>query len=353
MQCTSWQDICDHGVAYVRDACDRQPSEDDRLHLATFRRCGLDGDWPGGGHGHLVLGLYRCGTPTGDIVLYLDAIASCCRAIGQELADTGWLIGDKERQALATISVKKTLYHEQFHHLSDMFRRLTGSTRSNHHKEEALAVSWSYLHLLAAMVDTGFERFGADFVQAAMDSWYSGYTAPGYRDWERYVHCHVFLEETSDHLMAPRSGVDRDSLIARMPDIQAGTNLFVRILMNSGRRGEEIFFPSGPGLASDRAWVVEQSVGFVGSGLHLCCTMSDLSPDMHRTYRDKKFEYVCVKESPMIRHVLELFDVEGAKHVYGDGKWVDVINKYLPENDIIGAQDELFDAGLDEFAEVE
>lgn len=210
------------------------------------------------------------------VQLYLDAIASCCRAVRKELSDKGWIIGDHERQALTTISVSKTLYHEQFHHLSDIFRQLAGSTHCHRHKEEALAVSWSYLHLRAAMVDTEFDPA---FVKATMDAWYSGYTAPGYKDWERYVHCHVFLEETAGHLMGTKTAVDRESLIARLPEMQAGTNPFLRILLDSGHQGKEIFFPTGPGLASERAWVVEELVGFLGKGLHLCGETSEYLPN--------------------------------------------------------------------------
>lgn len=274
MKTTSWQAICDLAVADVLDAFECV-SSDDALHLQEFRSYGLDGNgdcvFSGGAVSHSVnpprhiLGMYQPAHPLNRIVLYIDTIAACCRAIGQELLDKGFTIGDDERRALATISILKTLYHEQFHHLSDMFRRLSGETPRTfaQHKEEALAVAWSNLQLEVAIAGTAWDPA---FIKAVMDSWFSGYKAPGYRDWDRYVHSHVFFAEATDHLVG-RTGRVYEIGIAQLPLIQAGTNPFVRIELESSRYIDDIFFnqvvrafwPSGPGLASDRFWVIEQS----------------------------------------------------------------------------------------------
>lgn len=54
----------------------------------------------------------------------------------------------------------------------------------------------------------------------------------------------------------------------------------------------------------------------------------------------------------MIRNVLQTMAVRGVNHVYGDGEWVDVINRHLPGGDVIDAQEDLIECGLEEVARV-
>ena len=52
-------------------------------------------------------------------------------------------------------------------------------------------------------------------------------------------------------------------------------------------------------------------------------------------------------------HVLGLLKIKGLKHVKLSNKKVEtIINKYLPEGDILECQSELMDAGLEEYAKL-
>jgi hypothetical protein len=358
MQCSSWQEICDQGVTYVRDACNRACSDDDRWQLASFREYGLDPDegehvfgtsgTKGGGNGYLRLGTYRSNGLSNEIELHLDVIASCCRAIEDELLVKGWSIADQERQTLATLSVMKTLFHEQFHHLSDIFRRLAKPPKGfDRLTEEALAVSWSYLQLEATQLKMQCDRKLFDVV---VDSWFSGYTAPGYNEWERYVHSHVFLAETAQYLMGAE-GIEQENWVRRLPLMQSETNPYVNIALHyCQKQSQDTFSPSGPGLASTLGWDVDKSAVFKGSGIHECGTTSTELPDLGK-YRGQGYKYICVKESPAIVNVLRLLSVNGVNRVYADeNEWLEIINKYLPTNDIIEAQEDLIERGLKKYA---
>lgn len=59
-----------------------------------------------------------------------------------------------------------------------------------------------------------------------------------------------------------------------------------------------------------------------------------------------------------VKDVLKIFNIKGIKYLYFDDtrklkKLEKIINKYLPKRDMLNCQDELIEAGFEEYAEVE
>jgi len=80
---------------------------------------------------------------------------------------------------LARLSIYKTLYHELFHHFMDVQSYIVANHKFKRMEEEALAVACSRILV-------GFEsKYNRLYVSDFLNEAYS-YTAPGYKDWERY-----------------------------------------------------------------------------------------------------------------------------------------------------------------------
>jgi hypothetical protein len=100
------------------------------------------------------------------------------------------------------------------------------------------------------------------------------------------------------------------------------------------------------------------------SECHSLVTLKGISPIIHgdvhleecfnlesldglKTMNGDLFIRHCVK----LKKVLQVFKIKGCKLIsHHDTKLRDIINKYLPTRDVIGCQDELIDAGLEEYA---
>lgn len=60
-----------------------------------------------------------------------------------------------------------------------------------------------------------------------------------------------------------------------------------------------------------------------------------------------------LQDNPISSHILGLCKIKDLKRAMLDNKEVEaIINKYLPEGDIIGCQQELIEDGFDEYAQL-
>ena len=57
---------------------------------------------------------------------------------------------------------------------------------------------------------------------------------------------------------------------------------------------------------------------------------------------------------PKVKDVLKIFKTKGITEIIHDNKQLEkIINKYLPKRDMLNCQDELIEAGLEKYAEIE
>jgi hypothetical protein len=74
--------------------------------------------------------------------------------------------------------------------------------------------------------------------------------------------------------------------------------------------------------------------------------------DIHKYIKSIGGNFYLVR-NPIKSHVLGLLKIKGLKSVELDNKEVEkILNKYLPEGDILDCQQELIEAGLDEYAQL-
>ena len=63
---------------------------------------------------------------------------------------------------------------------------------------------------------------------------------------------------------------------------------------------------------------------------------------------------IFISQNPKLRGHLQLFEVKGIKRIdLGNEKVNKIFNKYYPKKDMLNCQDELIEAGFEEYAEVE
>jgi hypothetical protein len=74
--------------------------------------------------------------------------------------------------------------------------------------------------------------------------------------------------------------------------------------------------------------------------------------DVHKQIKSIGGTFYLIK-NPLKSHVLGLLKIKGCKKVELDNKEAEkIINKYLPEGDLFNCQEELIEAGLDEYAQL-
>lgn len=131
-----------------------------------------------------VLGQYTPMSSPGKISLSIHTIRDhFCHHI-QDLIRAGYSITFYDISNLAHIYIRKTVFHEYFHHYTDIQRQLFGSYHSKN-TEEALAVAWSRMKIeqytknkkyWKTPVNTPtYERFKRNIYN---------YCQPGYKDWK-------------------------------------------------------------------------------------------------------------------------------------------------------------------------
>ncbi len=140
------------------------------------------------------LGTYRRMRSPGLITINIDNMQIFFWSIICELSCKNRYTFTREKiEELARLCILKTLYHELFHHFTDVQSYISRNFRYDYFTEEALAVACSR-HMV------GFEAqnntpFVSDFLNLA----YS-YTIPGYRDWVDYKSDEQFLLKLSEYI---------------------------------------------------------------------------------------------------------------------------------------------------------
>ena len=71
----------------------------------------------------------------------------------------------------------------------------------------------------------------------------------------------------------------------------------------------------------------------------------------------KHLEYckgvILFQQNPINSHILGLLKIKNLQGVvFTDNSLTDIINKYLPEGNLLGCQQELIDAGFEDFAQL-
>ena len=133
-----------------------------------------------------LLGLYTPMSSPGRITLFLQTIRDEFNKHIQDLIRAGYSVTYSDIKNLAYIFIRNTVYHEYFHHYTDIQRYLFGSYHSKD-TEEALAVAWSRMKIeqytknkkyWKTPVNTPpYERFKRNIYN---------YRQPGYKDWILY-----------------------------------------------------------------------------------------------------------------------------------------------------------------------
>ena len=177
-----------------------------------------------------VLGQYTPMSSPGIISLSIDKLRDHFIQQIQYLIIAGGSITFCDISNLANIYIRKTVYHEYFHHYTDIQRCLFGSYHSKD-TEEALAVAWSRMKIeqytknkkyWKTPVNTPpYERFKRNIYN---------YCQPGYKDWKIYydpksddksIFCDTIRTYTlpSGSTKLKENGIDFEALILNDIDV--------------------------------------------------------------------------------------------------------------------------------------
>lgn len=133
------------------------------------------------------LGSYRRMNSKGIVSLNADNLQVFFWSIVFELACKQRYIFTREKiEELAMLCVEKTLYHELFHHFTDVHSYVVYGFRYDYVTEEAMAVACS--RLLVGFESKSNQAYVSDFYDLA----YS-YNSRGYRDWINFKSDEQFL----------------------------------------------------------------------------------------------------------------------------------------------------------------
>lgn len=133
------------------------------------------------------LGSYRRMNSKGVISLNADNLQVFFWSIIFELACKQRYIFTREKiEELAMLCIEKTLYHELFHHFTDVHSYVVHGFRYDYGTEEAMAVACS--RLLVGFESKSNQAYVSDFHELA----YS-YNSLGYRDWINFKSDEQFL----------------------------------------------------------------------------------------------------------------------------------------------------------------
>lgn len=148
-----------------------------------------------------VLGTYHRINSPGVITLYGANLQSFALQLSIDLyLKDGCVMTRENFKTIHKIVVAKTVFHELFHHLSDMTHRMriTGNTKSTklhgHYeylREEALAVAISRWHI-------GNKENATNLIENLLKRAYD-YSLPGYRDWVKFKGDFTLWSEVLDY----------------------------------------------------------------------------------------------------------------------------------------------------------
>lgn len=132
-----------------------------------------------------LLGCYIPMSSPGKIKLFLDELQFFFENYICEMIRRGYNITYSDYKKMAEITIRKTFYHEYFHHYSDIHRVLY-SFNKNSILEEALAVAWSRMKV-NDFCRTELKIYSPDPIYETYLRKIYNYGSRGYRDWKQYI----------------------------------------------------------------------------------------------------------------------------------------------------------------------
>lgn len=154
------------------------------------------------------LGWYERMQSPGRITLNIGRISKSFERSVIHIIRTGHYVTSKEYIEMADLMIRKTFYHEYFHHFSDI-QAMLFRFGYDHDIEEALAVAWSrekmnnYVKDLQNKSGNKKKMTNGSLINIFLDKIYR-YSGAGYRDWKNYVLQHDFSNQCI-HYMFPHS----------------------------------------------------------------------------------------------------------------------------------------------------
>ena len=135
----------------------------------------------------------------GRIHLYLYRIKDCFAGFIRDLIRAGYQVAYIDFVNMAKILIRKILYHEYFHHYTDIQRHIYGSYHIKN-TEEALAVAWSRIEIEKYCMNRKYLKIPSGTrLYDTYKKMIFNYCQPGYRDWSKYYipdsdHTDIFCE---------------------------------------------------------------------------------------------------------------------------------------------------------------
>lgn len=321
----------------------------------------LDGDIDRASH--TWLGKHRDMASPGEITLHRD-----------NLNQAFWsFIGGKSPDSihypnLCRSLIYMVLVHERFHHFCDVYGQITqcrGGEKTQRSPdwwklEEALATTWEWQELQRSCL--AFSKLPEALQKVWIEWWFDGITANGYKDWKKYRHFCLFKEALIEHLAIKGSPLINSAkseltewLYGQLVAQQWCDDAVVYAMETTGSHAD-ISPPDFPPLHSPTYWI-EGKTGqpLCGEGRKSLSKIHEKLP----TYDG----VLCLNGNPFQDSVLGLLLINGLEHVSCTGlsgdllRAIEIVNKYLPnpkgiKGKLLECQNELLDAGLEEFAKL-
>lgn len=146
-----------------------------------------------------ILGQYIPMSSPGVIVLNLSTMKKYFKEIVEDMLLAGYSFSFSAFYNMAEICARKTVYHEYFHHYSDIQKLLFGFLYRKD-IEEALAVAWSRLEVDEFCIKD-LKLYSVTPVFDAYKRKLYNYYTPGYRDWKNFSNLSSFSEGVRHYMM--------------------------------------------------------------------------------------------------------------------------------------------------------
>lgn len=187
------------------------------------------------------LGHYSPMSSPGKIVLHINIMRDAFYKHIQSCISDGYRVSFSDLRYMAATFVRKTVYHEYFHHYTDVQRHLFGSYYTKD-IEEALAVAWSRIEieeycksLITPSNSLLYEKFKREIYN---------YCQSGYKDWPQYYRPatdekSLFCDAVRTYTMPSGSdklkndGIDFDAIVLQNVDVLYQTSNAATLWMQS------------------------------------------------------------------------------------------------------------------------
>jgi hypothetical protein len=317
------------------------------------------------------LGTHENMNSPGKITLYSENIGRCFWVCINDLLTNRHKISKEDLRGLCEAAVFQVFTHEQFHHYCDVISHITGHRESNslsngvNLDEEALAVAWSWHEVQRSL--PAADELSPKLFQASLTWWYDNIQAMGYRDWKKYSHKHFFMDGLVPHLIAP---CVNNTLSGNR--VNLGHWLY-KMMENSEWCADAVDYCQADRKGS-APFPIDRKKSIQHTNLRECleemgvlnaCTTIPVAvkgdlilsgkglgslTDIGKMLKEVD-GCICLHDNPIQSDILGLLQISNLKKVCLDNKALQkIINKYLPQGDILDCVDELHDAGFSKYA---